>query len=317
MQATISRAGFVASWDRNAYIRIEPASIQTRPVNIISIQSRVAFGHVGNAAAVFILQRLGHDAWPIDTVTFSNQTAHPTWRGRVVPPAELAEIVAGLADLGLLGQCDAVLSGYLGDAGSAAVVADAVARVRAANPKAVYACDPVLGERSKGLYVRPGVAEAMAELLVPEADILLPNAFELAHLTGMDTMTVENARRAAESLRQRQRRPGIVVATGVEHRKGGTDRLDVLLAGPSGTIRAGTPRLDVPAHGAGDTFSALFLGHYLKDRDPARALAAATDAIFNILSLSRERGGFELALVASQGRFDPKSPSVKVRPFEG
>jgi pyridoxine kinase len=286
-------------------------------MNIISIQSRVAFGHVGNAAAVFILQRLGHDVWPIDTVTFSNQTAHPSWRGRVMPPAELVEIVEGLADLSLLGQCDAVLSGYLGDAGNAAVVADAVARVRAANPEAIYACDPVLGERSKGLYVRPGVAEAMAELLVPEADILLPNAFELSHLTGMDTTTVEGARRAAEALRQRQRRPGIVVATGIEHQEGGADRLDVLLAGPSGTMRAGTARLDVPAHGAGDTFSALFLGHFLKDRDPARALAAATDAIFNVLTLSRERGGFELALVASQERFDPERPSVKVKPIEG
>jgi pyridoxine kinase len=287
------------------------------PLNVISIQSRVAFGHVGNAAAVFILQRLGHDVWPIDTVTFSNQTAHPSWRGRVVPPAELAELVEGLADLGLLAHCDAVLSGYLGDAGTAAVVADLVARVRAANPEAIYACDPVLGERSKGLYVRPGVAEAMADLLVPEADILLPNAFELSHLTGMDPTTLDEARSAAEALRRLQRRPGIVVATGIEHREDGAERLEVLLAGPSGALRAGTPRLDVPAHGAGDTFSALFLGHYLRNRDAPRTLAAATDAIFNVLSLSRQRGGFELALVPSQDHFDPETPSVKTKPIEG
>src|SRR5262249_31804466 len=136
-------------------------------VNILSIQSHVAFGHVGNSAAVFPLQRLGHDVWPIHTVAFSNHLGYPTWRGRASRPEEVAEIVDGLDRLGVLSRCDAVLSGYLGDKGNGIVVLDAVARVRAANPNAIYACDPVMGDRGVGLFVKPDIPAIFSEQLLP------------------------------------------------------------------------------------------------------------------------------------------------------
>ena len=139
-----------------------PARDGRRPrVNVLSIQSTVAYGRVGNRAAVFALERLGHEVWPIDTVAFSNHPAHGGFRGRVVPAAEVAELVEGLAARGVLGRADAVLSGYLGDAATGPVVADAVRRVRAANPDALYCCDPVIGEVGRGVYVRPGIAEVI------------------------------------------------------------------------------------------------------------------------------------------------------------
>ena len=169
-------------------------------MNVLSIQSTVTYGRVGNRAAVFALERLGHEVWPIDTVAFSNHPAHGGFRGRVVPAAEVSALVEGLDARGVLGRCDAVLSGYLGEPETAAVVADAVARVRAANPAALYCCDPVIGEVGRGVYVRAGIADAFRERLVPLADIVTPNPFELELLTGIAPSTLEGARAAARAL---------------------------------------------------------------------------------------------------------------------
>ncbi|MBV8167200.1 MAG: pyridoxal kinase, partial [Alphaproteobacteria bacterium] len=118
-----------------------PATPLFPPRNVLAIQSTVAFGHVGNAAAMLPLQTLGHEVWPIDTVRFSNHPGHGTFKGRVTPPAEIAELLAGIAALGLYARTDAVLSGYLGDPGTGALVAGAVSLVKRANPAARYLCD--------------------------------------------------------------------------------------------------------------------------------------------------------------------------------
>src|SRR5215470_14028650 len=191
-------------------------------MNVLSIQSSVVYGRVGNRAAVPVLERLGHDVWPVDTVAFSNHPAHGGFRGRVVPAAEVAELLDGLAERGVLARCDAVLSGYLGDAGTAAVVEASVARVCAANPDALYCCDPVIGEVGRGVYVRAGIPEAFRDRLVPLADIVTPNPFELELLTGRPPTTMESARAAARALLGPAghaggggRAPRVVVATGL------------------------------------------------------------------------------------------------------
>ena len=114
------------------------------------MQSSVAYGHVGNSAAMLPLQRLGFDVWAVDTVRLSNHKGHPTWRGRASDPAAVAEVVGGMAELGVLGTCDAVLTGYLGREAMAEVVLGALERVRVANPAAIFACDPVMGNVEKG-----------------------------------------------------------------------------------------------------------------------------------------------------------------------
>src|SRR3954470_6423166 len=120
---------------------------------VLSVQSRVAYGHVGNAASVFPLQRLGIEAWALDTVAFSNHTGHGKWRGSAVAAAEIATLFEGIAELGVLPQIDAVLSGYLGDAATGPVLLDIVDGVRRANPRALFCCDPVIGDIDTGSYV--------------------------------------------------------------------------------------------------------------------------------------------------------------------
>jgi pyridoxine kinase len=266
-------------------------------VNVLSIQSRVVHGHVGNSAAGPVLQRLGHEVWALDTVTFSNHPAHGGWRGRIVPPAELAELLTGLAERGLLERCDAVLSGYLGDPGTARVVEDAVARVRAANPGALYACDPVIGEVGRGVYVRPGLPEAFRDTLVPRADLVTPNPFELAYLAGGPVGTLAEACAAAGRLRARG--AGVVVATGLRLAEA-PDRITVLAVSAGGAWRASVPERRAPAWGAGDTFAALFLAVYLRDRDVAAALGHAVAALDAVLAATEAARAPELLLVLAQ-----------------
>ena len=155
-------------------------------MNILSIQSWVAYGHVGNASAVFPMQRLGHEVWAVNTVQFSNHTGYGAWKGQVFSGEAIRELVDGIAERGVVGTCNGVLSGYMGDAAIGEAVLDAVARVKAANPAALYCCDPVIGDVGRGVFVRPGIPEFMRERTVPAADIVTPNHFELELLSGRE-----------------------------------------------------------------------------------------------------------------------------------
>lgn len=271
-----------------------------RPMNILSIQSQVVYGHVGNSAAQFILQRLGHDVWSVPTVLFSNHVGRPSWTGRVLPPEDVRALIDGLAALGALEQVDAVMTGYLGDPGNVATVAALIDRLRRHRPRLIYACDPVMGDDGE-LYVKPALAEAIGAELVHRADILLPNQFELARLSGLDvgnhatTITAAKALKAASGA-------GIVVATGALD-PGTPKSIFAIAVGADGTWRAQGDRVEVPASGAGDSFAALFVGHYLRQRDLSRALAAAVVGTSQIFAATAARQNDELVIIGSQDKW--------------
>jgi pyridoxine kinase len=262
---------------------------------ILSIQSWVAYGHVGNAAAVFPLQRLGFEAWAVNTVQFSNHTGYGTWRGAVFEKSAVAEVILGIEERGVLGECAAVLSGYMGDVSLGEVVLDAVAKVRAVSPGALYCCDPVIGDFGRGVFVRPGIAEFFAEKALPRADIVTPNHFELEHLTGRSIGSRAEAIAAAEELRARG--PRIVLVTSLE---GVADRIGVLALSDEGAFLVETPLLPLSVNGAGDAVAALFLGHYLRTRSLPAALERATAAIFAVLEATHRAGAREIQLIAAQ-----------------
>ena len=267
-------------------------------MSILSIQSSVVLGHVGNAAAVLPLQRLGFEVWPVDTVRFSNHPGHGAWRGHVAPAAALEALIAGVGERGAFGRCRAVLSGYLGAPATARVVLDAVARVKAANPDAVYCCDPVIGDSAEGVYVDGDLATAFARDLVPAADLVVPNAFELGYLTGRPAGTVEEALAAADAVLAGG--PGVVVVTSLPGRGAGS--VANLAVTNSGAWAVETPRLETPAKGAGDVFAALFLGRWLAGRDVETALGRATASVFAVIEATVAAAGAELALVEAQDR---------------
>src|SRR5438270_2434102 len=262
---------------------------------VLSIQSRVAYGHVGNAASVFPLQRLGVEAWALDTVAFSNHTGHGKWRGGVVPAAAIAELFEGVAELGVLPYVDAVLSGYLGDVATGPVLLGIVDRVRAENPKALFCCDPVIGDVDTGSYVTAGIAEFFRDQALARADIVTPNRFELEYLTGASIADVSGAGAAAASLRALG--PRIVLVTSLDT---DPDRITMLAAGPDGLWLVETPRLPAMLNGCGDVTAALFLARLLRGESLPDALANTAAAIFAVIETTLHLGRYELALVAAQ-----------------
>ncbi|MBP5858807.1 pyridoxal kinase PdxY [Marivibrio halodurans] len=281
---------------------------------ILSIQSHVAYGHVGNAAAVFPLQRLGWDVWPVHTVLFSNHPGYGDFGGAVTPLTTVEAVLDGIAARGALSDCEAVLSGYVGQAALGRAILDSVARTRAANPGALYVCDPVMGDRDGGVYVSDDIPDFMRASAVPAADIVLPNHFELELLTGGRADTLEAAVKAARALRATG--PRIVVVTSFERADAPPAVVEMLLATEQGTWLIETPRLAFPIapNGAGDLIAALFTGHYLRLRDPVAALAEAVAAVYAVLDETSRLGRRELALVAAQAALaDPPARFIPRR----
>ncbi|MCG7391653.1 pyridoxal kinase PdxY [Microvirga sp. ACRRW] len=281
-------------------------------MNVLSIQSHVAYGHVGNASAVFPMQRLGVEVWPIHTVQFSNHTGYGSWKGRVFDGPAIEELVEGIAERGVLYRCDGVLSGYMGSADIGNAILSAVARVRALNPKALYCCDPVIGDVGRGIFVRPGIPEFMRDQALPAADIITPNQFELDYLSGLTTETLSDVKKAVSTVQQLG--PKAVLVTSVEAKETPADSVD-LIAGQGGRFwRVRTPKLSLSINGAGDAIAALFFVHYARSGSAATALAEAAASVYGLLKRTEEAGSREILTIAAQDEF--VSPTYRFTPEE-
>ncbi|GAA3803417.1 pyridoxal kinase PdxY [Nocardioides panacisoli] len=267
-------------------------------MRILSIQSSVAYGHVGNSAAVFPLQRLGHEAWPVITVHFSNHTGYGAWRGPLLAPDDVREVIAGIEDRGVLGTADAVLSGYQGDPAVGAVILEAVAKVKALNPDAVYCCDPVMGDVGRGMFVRPGIPEFMRDEVVPQADIITPNHFELEFLAGREARTPEHLLAAVDAVRDHG--PDDVLVTSVLYDERDEDTLDLVAVSDGGAWAVTTPLLRISPNGGGDITAALYLAHLLDTGSPATALERTASSVFGVLEATLAAGTRELQIVGAQ-----------------
>jgi pyridoxine kinase len=270
-------------------------------MNILSIQSHVAYGHVGNASAAFPMQRLGVDVWPIHTVQFSNHTGYGAWTGRVFDGPMIEELVEGIAERGVLPSCDGVLSGYMGSADIGNAILSTVGKVRQANPRALYCCDPVIGDVGRGVFVRPGIPEFMRDQAVPAADIITPNHFELDYLSGRTTETLAAIKDAVAAVQRLG--PRVVLVTSLHTRETPPDCID-LLAGEGGAFwRVRTPKLSLSVNGAGDAVAALFFVHYVRTASAATALGEASASIYGLLKRTAEAGSREILTVAAQDEF--------------
>lgn len=265
---------------------------------ILSIQSSVAYGHVGNSAATFPLMRMGVEVWPVITVHFSNHTGYPGWRGPLLGAEDVAEVVRGIDDRGVLDRCDAVLSGYQGADDVGAVILDAVALVKQRNPEAIYCCDPVLGDVGRGIYVRRGIPELMRDRVVPAAQIITPNQFELELLTGCSTRTLPAVLEAADAARALG--PDVVLVTSVVHDDASPGTIAMVVVSGEGAWAVTTPLLPRTFTGAGDLTAATFLAMYLRTRDVADAVAHTAGVVHGVLVGTVASGESELQLVAAQ-----------------
>jgi len=267
-------------------------------VKILSIQSAVAFGHVGNSAAVFPLQRIGVEVLPVYTVNFSNHTGYGAWRGPLISPDDVRDVITGIEERGVFPQVDVVLSGYQGGEGIGDVIIDAVARVKAANPSAIYACDPVMGNAKSGCFVAPAIPVLLRERVVPVADVITPNQFELGFLTGTEPDTIESTLASADLARAMG--PRTVLVTSVERPDRDPGTIEMLVVDDAGAWIVQTPLLPMKANGSGDVTAALFTAHYRSTGSAAEALARTTSSVFDLLRTTHESGERELQLVEAQ-----------------
>ncbi|MFH8249863.1 pyridoxal kinase PdxY [Microbacterium sp. B2969] len=267
-------------------------------MKILSIQSAVAYGHVGNSAAVFPLQRIGVEVLPVYTVNFSNHTGYGAWRGPLIAPADVAEVITGIEERGAFPEVDVVLSGYQGSEGIGDVILDAVARVKAANPSAIYSCDPVMGNAKSGCFVAPAIPILLRERVVPHADIITPNQFELGFLTGTEPADLASTLESAD--RAREMGPRTVLVTSVERPDRPEGTIEMLAVTDDGAWIVQTPQIPMKANGSGDVTAALFTAHYQATGDAALALARTTSSVFDLLQNTFDSGQRELQLVESQ-----------------
>jgi pyridoxine kinase len=278
-------------------------------MRLLSIQSHVAYGHVGNAAAVFPLQRLGIDVWPVHTVQFSNHPGYGQWRGRVVDAATVRDLVQGIEERGALATCDGVLSGYMGSAEIGDAILGSVARVKRANPAAQYCCDPVIGDSDRGVYVDAAVPAFMIERAVPAAEVVTPNQFELEQIAGQATAALSDLLAAIDAVHAHG--PRVVLVTSVHTEETPADAIDNIVSDGAGRFRVRTPKLPLQVNGAGDAIAALFFAHLLGRRPVGEAMALAVSSMFGVLRHTLAAGSREIMLVAAQEEI--VAPSQVVR----
>lgn len=267
-------------------------------MNILSIQSHVSYGHVGNSAAVFPLQRIGHEVWPVHTVNFSNHTGYGQWGGELIPAAQVRNVIDGMEQRGAFGRIDAILSGYQGGSDIADVIVDAVARIKEANPQAVYACDPVMGNAKSGCFVSDLIPPLLRDKVAPVADIITPNQFELEYLTGVpahDTASTLEAIAAAQEMG-----PNTVLVTSVRRPETPADAIEMIAANEQGAWLVRTPFIDFKRNGSGDVTAALFTGHYIRERNAADALARTASSVFDLIETTFKADSRELLIIESQ-----------------
>jgi len=266
-------------------------------MRVLSIHSHVASGHVGNSAAVFPLQRLGHDVIAVPTVILSHHPGHGAWHGHHMRVDDLAAVFDGLDAHGVYGQCDAVLSGYLGGSAAAGLARHAWSQVRNANPQALVCCDPIMGDTAEGLYVAEDLIRFYREDALAEADVIFPNRFELELLSGVAVTNAATALSAARSVMPSDGVLKMVLATSVPL----AGELGVVLVSATEAWQIQAPEIELAAKGAGDFFAAVWLGHYLRDRDAVRALGAAGAATGIVVAAAAQQAARELPIVQCQG----------------
>jgi pyridoxine kinase len=272
----------------------------------------VVYGHAGNSAAVFPLQRLGREVWAINTVEFSNHTGYGAWRGKVLGGELAAELTEGLADRGVLAKCEAVLSGYMGDAAVCRAVMEAVRKVRTAAPGALYCCDPVMGDVGRGFYVHPDIPAIFKNEVITLADIITPNQFELEALTGLTISTLGDARKAIDSIHARG--PKVALVTSFRGEDVPANHIEMIASDGKSACRIRTPELIFDGGtmaGSGDLTTAVFLSRYLETGDIKRTLELTAGSIYGIMEATHKAKSRELLIVEAQNELAAPSHSFK------
>ena len=275
---------------------------------VIVISSHVARGSVGNRAAVFALETLGHAVWAVPTIILPWHPGHGRATRIVPPPDAFDALIGDLASSPWLGEVGAVLTGYLGHPGQAPAIARLVRAVKARNPSALYVCDPVIGDLG-GLYVAQDTAAAIRDDLFAIADIATPNRYELSWLAGEACETTDDIMRAASSAP-----PARMLVTSFP--ASGPDMIGNLWIGDGDPLVAEHPRVDSPPNGLGDLTAALLLARLMAGQGGREALRSTTASVFEVLAKTAAQSADELTLEECAPCLADPAAEVSLRPLK-
>ncbi|SES74291.1 pyridoxal kinase PdxY [Thorsellia anophelis] len=282
--------------------------------NVLTIQSHVAYGHVGNAAATLPMQLLKIQPIVINTVQFSNHTGYGEFKGQVFTASHIEDVLSGLEARGVLENCHAVLSGYLGDADIGEVILKSVQKIRKQNPSMIYLCDPVMGDIGRGIFVRPGIPEFLKHSALREASIITPNHFEYELLAEQTFTDLNEIITHAKLLIKHNQHLHAVVITSLRLPDLPPEKLETLLVTEQGACLVETPYHDLEPlpNGMGDTLSAILLSHILNGKPIEEATALAVSSLYSLVShtIAGER---DLPLIANQSDIHSPSPIFEIK----
>lgn len=270
-------------------------------MSILSIQSHVSYGHVGNSAAVFPLQRIGHEVWPVHTVNFSNHTGYGDWGGDLIPAEQVRSVIDGIGRRGGFELVDAIVSGYQGGSAIAEVIIETVAKVKQANPNAIYVCDPVMGSKITGCFVDDAIPPLLRDRVVPVADVITPNQFELSYLTGVEASDVESTLTAVDAARAMG--PATVLVTSVRRPDAPENTIEMIAANAEEAYIVQTPWVGTKLTGTGDVTTALFAGHLVESGSVQVALEKTAASVFNLIDHTFNSSVPELDVIGGQEAF--------------
>lgn len=262
---------------------------------VISIQSSVAYGYVGNRTAVFTLETLGIPVIQINTVQFSTHTGYSNYAGEIFSANHIDALLTSLEHSGLTGKTQALVSGYLGNRETGEKILEHIKTLKAHNPNFLYCCDPVMGDTPHGFYVKPDITDFFLHKAVYEADILIPNHFEACYLSGITIESEDSAKQAVELLHAK----GCKIVLITSYKTTNDKTIGFFLSNGNKCIILETPRIyfaNTPK-GTGDLVSSLFLGNYLLTSDIVASLEKTANAVYELLLLTKAQNDTELSLV--------------------
>lgn len=259
-------------------------------MQVISIQSQVVYGHVGNSAALLPLQANGVTVAGVPTTLLSNHPHYPTMRGRILEAELVADLLCGVEERGLVETAVVVLTGYLGSIANGEVVAQFVRRAKAANPRLLYLCDPVIGDDDLGIFVDPALPQLFRECLLPMADLITPNQFEFRLLTGVEAASACEMIVAASTLAPQ------TVITGCTLEDTPVSDIDTVAIKNGQAWRVTTPRLGIRPAGTGDLFSGLLAMGLARKAAFTDAVSAAVSSTFAVLQETEITDSYEMCL---------------------
>ena len=280
---------------------------------ILSIQSHVAYGYVGNKAACFPLQSLGYDVCPVNTVQFSNHTGYGKWRGEIFSADHIKQVIQGIKDLEIMDSCKAILSGYLGDSSIGEIILSTVRELRHNHSNLIYLCDPVIGDFGRGIFVKEGIADFFKNHALSNATIITPNHFEAELLYGFPINTIEDAKTASSYFHKLGIK--IFIITSFRSNDLPADKMYVFLSDGTQYLLGQTPLVDfsIYPNGTGDLFSALMLGYYLSSFDVESALKSTLQSIYYVIQRTNKKNKRELDVIGHDYKNISNSEFISVK----